>query len=91
MDTKQQLAEEQDTFFEMFDSWVAEPLALPQEYCLDKEVDSFIIDKIKEALKNIPLAHTNIIKYKNFEQLKLYITQQFRRKYAQSKQKNKKD
>jgi len=55
------------------------------------EFESFANNKIKEALKHIPLAHTNIIKYKNFEQLKLYITQQFRRKYAQSKQKNKKD
>lgn len=50
MDTKQQLAEEQDIFFEMFDSWGSEPLPVPQEYCLDKDVDSFIIDKIKEAL-----------------------------------------
>ena len=50
MDTKQQLAEEQDTFFEMFDSWVAEPLPVPQEYCLDDDIDNFIIDKIKEAL-----------------------------------------
>jgi ribosomal protein S18 len=55
------------------------------------EFESFANKKIRETAKHIPLAHANIIKYKNFNQLKLYITQQFRRKHAQSKQKNKKD
>jgi ribosomal protein S18 len=55
------------------------------------EFEAFANNKIRETAKHIPLAHANIIKYKNFNQLKLYITQQFRRKHAQSKQKNKKD
>jgi transcriptional regulator with PAS, ATPase and Fis domain len=45
---KQQI-EEQDTFFEFFDEWT-EPLPVPEEYCLDNDVEDFIIDKIKEAL-----------------------------------------
>ena len=45
---KQQI-EEQDTFFEFFDEWT-EPLPVPEEYCLDDDVEDFIIDKIKEAL-----------------------------------------
>ncbi len=45
---KQQL-EEQETFFDMFDEWTA-ALPVPEEYCLDTDVDDFIIDKIKEAL-----------------------------------------
>jgi ribosomal protein S18 len=57
----------------------------------NNEFETFANKKIKEVTKHIPTAHTNIIKYKNFEQLKLYVTQQFRRKHAQSKQKNKKD
>jgi len=55
------------------------------------EFESFANKKISEVVKHIPTEHTNIIRYKNFEQLKLYVTQQFRRKHAQSKQKNKKD
>jgi len=51
------------------------------------EFEAFANKKIKEITKYIPPAHTNIIKYKNFNQLKLYVTQQFRRKHAQSKQK----
>tara|TARA_B110000046_G_C12854394_1_gene339121 strand:+ start:294 stop:536 length:243 start_codon:yes stop_codon:yes gene_type:complete len=46
---KAQLIEEQNTFFEMFDEWT-EALPVPEEYCLDTDVDDFIIDKIKEAL-----------------------------------------
>jgi ribosomal protein S18 len=57
----------------------------------NNEFETFANKKIKEVTKHIPTEHTNIIKYKNFEQLKLYVTQQFRRKHAQSKQKNKKD
>ena len=45
---KQQI-EEQDTFFEFFDTWT-EPLPVPEKYCLDNDVEDFIIDKIKEAL-----------------------------------------
>ena len=56
----------------------------------NNEFESFANKKISEIIKYIPTEHTNIIKYKNFEQLKLYVTQQFRRKHAQSKQKNKK-
>lgn len=47
MNNRQQ--EEQDTFFELFDTWT-EPLPVPEEYCLDDDVEDFIIDKIKEAL-----------------------------------------
>jgi len=46
---KTQQIEEQDTFFELFDTW-SEPLPVPEEYCLDDDVEDFIIDKIKEAL-----------------------------------------
>jgi len=46
---KPQQIEEQDTFFELFDTWT-EPLPVPEEYCLDNDIDNFIIDKIKEAL-----------------------------------------
>jgi len=49
------------------------------------EFEAFADKKIKEIIKHIPTAHTNIIKYKNFKQLKIYVTQQFRRKHAQSK------
>ena len=45
---KQQI-EEQDTFFEFFDEWT-EPLPVPEEYCLDNDVEDFIIDKVKDAL-----------------------------------------
>tara|TARA_R100000081_G_C4659731_1_gene86989 strand:- start:27 stop:320 length:294 start_codon:yes stop_codon:yes gene_type:complete len=55
------------------------------------EFEAFANKKIKEVVKFIPTAHINIIKYKNFEELKIYVTQQFRRKHAQSKQKTKKD
>ena len=46
---KTQQIEEQDTFFELFDTW-SEALPVPEEYCLDNDIDNFIIDKIKEAL-----------------------------------------
>ena len=44
-----QQQEEQDIFFELFDEW-SEALPVPDEYCLDDDVEDFIIDKIKEAL-----------------------------------------
>ena len=46
---KSQQIEEQDTFFELFETWT-EALPVPEEYCLDDDVDDFIIDKIKDAL-----------------------------------------
>ena len=55
------------------------------------EFEAFANKKIKEIVKHIQPAHTNIIKYKNFKTLKVYVTQQFRRKHAQSKQKRQKD
>jgi hypothetical protein len=48
------------------------------------EFESFANNKIKEVTKHIPMAHTNIIKYKNFKQLELYITKYYRSKYAKS-------
>lgn len=47
MRTQQQ--DEQDVFFAIFDEW-SEALPVPDEYCLDDDVEDFIIDKIKEAL-----------------------------------------
>jgi hypothetical protein len=52
------------------------------------EFERFANKKIKEVLKNVPIAHTNIIRYKNFSEMKIYITQHYRRKYAKSKQEN---
>ena len=46
---KAQLIEEQNTFFELFDEW-SEPLPVPEKYCLDNDVEDFIIDKVKDAL-----------------------------------------
>lgn len=45
-----QQQEEQDTFFELFDEWDTQPLPVPEDYCLDNDVEDFIIDKIKDAL-----------------------------------------
>jgi len=47
MNNQQQ--EEQDTFFDLFDTWT-EALPVPKEYCLDNDVEEFIIDKVKDAL-----------------------------------------
>lgn len=44
-----QQQEEQDTFFDLFDEW-SESLPVPDEYCLDNDVEDFIIDKVKDAL-----------------------------------------
>jgi hypothetical protein len=49
------------------------------------EFEAFANKKIKNLAKHIPVTHTNIIKYKNFEQLKFYATKQYRSKYAKSK------
>jgi len=48
------------------------------------EFELFANNKIKEVMKHVPMAHTNIIKYKNFKQLELYITKYYRSKYAKS-------
>ena len=48
------------------------------------EFELFANNKIKEVIKHVPMAHTNIIKYKNFKQLELYITKYYRSKYAKS-------
>ena len=53
-----QLIEEQETFFEMFDTWT-EALPVPEDYCLDTDVDDFIIDKIKEAYTNLSKSYMN--------------------------------
>ena len=53
----------------------------------NSEFELFANKKIKEVLKVIPLSHTNIIRYNNFSQMKLYITKQYRSRYAKSKQK----
>ena len=45
-----QQQQEQDTFFDLFDEWNTEPLPVPDEYCLDNDVEDFIIDKVKDAL-----------------------------------------
>lgn len=44
-----QQQEEQDTFFDLFDEW-SESLPVPKEYCLDNDIEDFIIDKVKDAL-----------------------------------------
>jgi transcriptional regulator with GAF, ATPase, and Fis domain len=44
-----QQQQEQDTFFDLFDTWT-EALPVPKEYCLDNDVEEFIIDKVKDAL-----------------------------------------
>lgn len=49
------------------------------------EFEKFANKKIAEVLKLIPTSHLNIIKYKNFNEMKVYVTKQYRSKYAQSK------
>tara|TARA_R100001224_G_scaffold112581_2_gene95405 strand:+ start:173 stop:556 length:384 start_codon:yes stop_codon:yes gene_type:complete len=51
------------------------------------EFEKFANKKIEEVLKLIPTSHLNIIRYKNFNEMKVYVTKQYRSKYAQSKQK----
>lgn len=51
----------------------------------EQEFEKFANTKIKEVLKLIPPSHTNIIRYKNFSEMKLYITKQYRSRYAKSK------
>ena len=54
----------------------------------ENEFASFANRKIREVTKLIPPSHENIMRYKNFEQMKLYITQQYRSKHAKFNQKN---
>ena len=49
------------------------------------EFEKFANKKIEEVLKTIPTSHLNIIRYKNFNEMKVYVTKQYRSKYAQSK------
>jgi hypothetical protein len=49
-----------------------------------REFETFANKKIEEILNTIPVAHTNIIRYNNFAEMKLYITKQYRSKYAKS-------
>lgn len=51
------------------------------------EFERFANKKINEVLKLMPASHLNIIRYKNFNEMKVYVTQQYRSNYAQSKQK----
>ena len=45
-----------------------------------KEFETFANAKIKEILVYIPMTHTNIIRYKNFKEMKEYVSKQFRSK-----------
>ena len=51
------------------------------------EFEKFANKKIEEVLQLIPTSHLNIIRYKNFNEMKVYVTQQYRSNYAKSKQK----
>ena len=51
------------------------------------EFEAFANKNIKELLKRISPAHENIIRYKNFKDLEVYITNQFRKQHAKSNQK----
>ena len=53
----------------------------------NNEFEVFADKKIKAILKIIPMSHTDIIRYKNFSEMKLYVTKQYRSRYAKSKQK----
>jgi hypothetical protein len=53
----------------------------------NSEFELFANKKIKEVLKFIPVSHVNMIRYNNFSQMKLYITKQYRSRYAKSNQK----
>ena len=49
------------------------------------EFKKFANQRISEALKNIPISHQDIIRYKNFDEMETYIREQFRSKYAKLK------
>jgi|TARA_E500000318_G_C3546414_1_gene206905 hypothetical protein len=49
------------------------------------EFETFANAKIKQILKNIPPTHHNIIRFKNFNDLKAYVTQQYRKRHAYTK------
>ena len=49
------------------------------------EFETFANAKIRQILKNIPPTHHNIIRFKNFNDLKAYVTQQYRKRHAYTK------
>ena len=49
------------------------------------EFKKFANQRISEVLKNIPISHKNIIRYKNFDDMETYIREQYRSKYAKLK------
>lgn len=51
------------------------------------EFEKFANRKIDEVLKHIPASHTNIIRYKNFNEMKTYVTKQYRSSYAKANKK----
>ena len=51
----------------------------------NNEFETFANAKIKQILKNIPPTHHNIIRFKNFNDLKAYVTQQYRKRHAYTK------
>ena len=51
------------------------------------EFEAFANKNIKELLKRISPTHENIIRYKNFKDLEVYITNQLRKQNAKSNQK----
>lgn len=53
----------------------------------NNEFEVFADKKIRAILKIIPLSHADIIRYKNFSEMKLYVTKQYRSRYAKSNQK----
>jgi hypothetical protein len=52
-----------------------------------EEFEKFANKKIKEVLNIIPPSHTNIIRYKNFNEMKVYVTKQYRSRYAKTNKK----
>ena len=44
------------------------------------EFEKFANSKIKEILKLVPTSHLNIIRYKNFKEMNLYITKEYGRR-----------
>ena len=51
----------------------------------NNEFQTFATGKIREILKNIPPTHHNIIRFKNFKDLKAYVTQQYRKRHEHIK------
>lgn len=53
----------------------------------NSEFEKFANKKIDEVLDLIPVSHTNIIRYKNFDEMKTYVTKQYRSNYAKANKK----